>query len=122
MYKGQAEHAGRPGSRPGVRNRLWRPPRDAGAAAGIYAHVGLLGRGKPAFVRRSHVVVRGCGWCAPAAAGALRIDGTAKFHRGTTLLGRPRRMRMAATMSDVAKLAGVSVKTVSNFHNGYPYM
>lgn len=29
---------------------------------------------------------------------------------------------MAATMSDVAKLAGVSVKSVSNYHNGYPYM
>jgi DNA-binding LacI/PurR family transcriptional regulator len=29
---------------------------------------------------------------------------------------------MAATMSDVAKAAGVSIKTVSNFFNGYPYM
>jgi len=29
---------------------------------------------------------------------------------------------MAATMSDVARAAGVSVKTVSNFFNGYPYM
>jgi DNA-binding LacI/PurR family transcriptional regulator len=29
---------------------------------------------------------------------------------------------MAATMSDVAKLAGVSIKSVSNFYNGYPYM
>ena len=29
---------------------------------------------------------------------------------------------MAATMSDVAARAGVSVKTVSNFFNGYPYM
>jgi DNA-binding LacI/PurR family transcriptional regulator len=29
---------------------------------------------------------------------------------------------MAATMSDVAKAAGVSIKTVSNYFNGYPYM
>jgi DNA-binding LacI/PurR family transcriptional regulator len=29
---------------------------------------------------------------------------------------------MAATMADVARLAGVSKKTVSNFFNGYPYM
>lgn len=29
---------------------------------------------------------------------------------------------MAATMSDVARLAGVSKKTVSNYFNGYPYM
>jgi DNA-binding LacI/PurR family transcriptional regulator len=29
---------------------------------------------------------------------------------------------VAATMSDVARLAGVSKKTVSNFFNGYPYM
>jgi DNA-binding LacI/PurR family transcriptional regulator len=29
---------------------------------------------------------------------------------------------MAATMADVARIAGVSKKTVSNFFNGYPYM
>jgi DNA-binding LacI/PurR family transcriptional regulator len=29
---------------------------------------------------------------------------------------------MAATMSDVARVAGVSTKTVSNYFNGYPYM
>jgi DNA-binding LacI/PurR family transcriptional regulator len=33
-----------------------------------------------------------------------------------------RSRRMNATMADVARLAGVSKKTVSNFFNGYPYM